>query len=144
MPKADYLSSWDDIFGSAVPGGVEARLAAGSPVDFPTRKAKALLAYLARHPGRRASRDRVGALLWECCGDERARTNLRQTLMLVRKSLSHAACPCVISDGDAFYLHPEHVEVDVAEFDLLCRESSMDALEQAAALYQGSSSKASP
>jgi TolB-like protein len=118
-------------------GGFEARVAAGSPVDFPTRKAKAVLAYLARHPGRRASRDRVGALLWECCGDERARINVRQTLMLVRKSLSHAACPCVISDGDALYLHPEHVEVDVAVFDLLCRESSMDALEQAAALYQG-------
>jgi TolB-like protein/Flp pilus assembly protein TadD len=118
-------------------GRFEARVGSGSPVGFPTRKAKALLAYLGRHPGRRASRDRVGALLWEGCGEERARINVRQTLMLVRKTLSHVACPCVISDGDALYLHPEHVEVDVAEFDLLCGESSVDALEQAAALYQG-------
>jgi TolB-like protein/DNA-binding SARP family transcriptional activator/Flp pilus assembly protein TadD len=118
-------------------GAFEARVACGSPIDFPTRKAKALLAYLARHPGRPASRERVGALLWESRGDERARINVRQTLMLVRRALSHAACPCVISDGDALYLHPEHVEVDVAQFDLLCGESSVDALEQAAALYQG-------
>jgi TolB-like protein/Flp pilus assembly protein TadD len=57
--------------------------------------------------------------------------------MLVRKALPHAAGPCVISDGDALYLDPDHVKVDVAEFDELCRESSVEALEQAAALYQG-------
>jgi TolB-like protein/DNA-binding SARP family transcriptional activator/Flp pilus assembly protein TadD len=118
-------------------GGFEARVACGSPVDFPTRRARALLAYLARHSGRRAPRDRLGALLWGRCGDERARINLRQTLMLVRKALPHAAGPCVISDGDALYLDPDHVKVDVAEFDELCRESSVEALEQAAALYQG-------
>jgi two-component SAPR family response regulator len=31
-------------------GGFEARVASGPPVDFPTRKAKGLLAYLARQP----------------------------------------------------------------------------------------------
>jgi TolB-like protein/Tfp pilus assembly protein PilF len=118
-------------------GGFEARVACGSPVDFPTRRAKALLAYLARHPGQRAPRDRLGALLWGSCGDERARINVRQTLMLLRKALTHAAGPCVISDGDALYLDPDHVKADVAEFDELCRESSVDALEQAATLYQG-------
>ena len=118
-------------------GGFEARVACGSPVDFPTKRAKALLAYLARHPGQRASRDRLGALLWGSCGDERARTNLRQTLMLVRRTLSHAACPCVVSEGDALYLDPDHVEVDVAEFEELCRKQSPHALERAAALYRG-------
>jgi two-component SAPR family response regulator len=44
-------------------GGFEARVGCGAPIDFPTRKAKALLAYLARHPGRQATRDRVAALL---------------------------------------------------------------------------------
>ena len=118
-------------------GRFEARVACGSPVDFPTRRATALLAYLARHPGRRTSRDRLGALLWGRSGDERARINLRQTLMLVRKTLAHPAGPCVASEGDALYLDPDHAEVDVAEFDELCREPSADALEQAAALYQG-------
>jgi TolB-like protein/cytochrome c-type biogenesis protein CcmH/NrfG len=118
-------------------GRFEARVACGSPVDFPTRRATALLAYLARHPGRRTSRDRLGALLWGRSGDERARINLRQTLMLVRKTLAHPAGPCVASEGDALYLDPDHAEVDVAEFDELCRAPSADALLQAAALYQG-------
>lgn len=68
-------------------GGFEARSPSGSPIEFPTRKAQALLAYLARHPGRRIPRDLLGALLWSSCDDERARINVRQTLMLVRKSL---------------------------------------------------------
>jgi TolB-like protein len=118
-------------------GEFEARAACGPPVAFPTRRAKALLAYLARHPGRRTSRDRLGALLWGRCGDERARTNLRQTLMLVRKTLARAAGPCVIGHGDALYLDPDHVMVDVAEFEELCREQAPDALERAAALYRG-------
>src|SRR5918996_6306881 len=118
-------------------GGFEARVGCGSSVDFPTRKGKARLAYLARHPGRRASRDRLAALLWDSCGDERARVNVRQTLMLVRKTLAHAGCPCVRSDGDALYLDSDHVEVDVAEFDRLCGEQSPSALERAVAIYQG-------
>ena len=118
-------------------GGFEARVASGSPLDFPTRRAKALLAYLARHPGRRASRERLGELLWGGCGDERARINVRQTLMLARKTLSHSACPCIVSDGDALYLDPDHAEVDVADFDELCREQSPGALERAGELYRG-------
>ena len=118
-------------------GGFEARVAAGPPIEFPTRKAKGLLAYLARQPGRRASRDLVGALLWGSCGDERARNNVRQTLMLVRRALRHSGHPCIVSDGDALYLDPGCAEVDVAEFDELCREQSSDALERAVALYRG-------
>jgi len=118
-------------------GGFEARVASGSPLDFPTRRAKALLAYLARHPGRRASRERLGELLWGACSDERARINVRQTLMLARKTLSHSACPCIVSDGDALYLDPNHAEVDVADFDELCRERSPGALERAGELYRG-------
>ena len=38
-------------------GGLEVRQETGAAVDFPTRKAKALLAYLALHPGRPHSRD---------------------------------------------------------------------------------------
>jgi len=118
-------------------GGFETSVACGSRVDFPTKRAKALLAYLARHPGRRASRDQLGALFWGSCGDERARINVRQTLMLARKTLSHSTCPCIVSEGDALYLDPDHVEVDVAEFDELCRERSPGALERAGELYRG-------
>jgi TolB-like protein/DNA-binding SARP family transcriptional activator len=76
-------------------------------------------------------------VLWGRSDDAHACVSLRQTLALLRKSLSHAACPCVISEGDALYLDPDHAMVDVAEFDELCRERSAGALEEAAVLYQG-------
>jgi TolB-like protein/DNA-binding SARP family transcriptional activator len=79
----------------------------------------------------------IGALLWGGGDDERARINLRQTLMLVRQTLRNSGHPGVVSDGDALYLDPGDAEVDVAAFDELCREQSPDALERAAALYRG-------
>ena len=118
-------------------GGFEVRAASRSFVEFPTKKTRALLAYLARRPGQRISRDRLATLLWGNSDDAHACVSLRQTLTLLRKSLRHAACPCVISDGDALYLDPDQVKVDVLQFDELCRKQSPDALERAAALYQG-------
>jgi DNA-binding SARP family transcriptional activator len=118
-------------------GGFEVRAASRSSVEFPTKKSRALLAYLARRPGQRISRDKLATLLWGNSDDAHACVSLRQTLTLLRKSLRHAACPCVVSEGDALYLDPDHVEVDVAEFEELCRKQSPDALERAAALYRG-------
>jgi TolB-like protein/DNA-binding SARP family transcriptional activator/Flp pilus assembly protein TadD len=118
-------------------GGLEVRRATGASVDFPTKKAKALLAHLARHPGQRVSREKLATLLWASSDDAHACVSLRQTLTLLRKSLSHCECACVVSAGDRLYLDPERVDVDVAEFDQLCRERSLNDLERVAALYQG-------
>ena len=117
-------------------GGFEVRVA-GSSVDFPTRKAKALLACLARHAGQRVSREKLATLLWENSDDAHACVSLRQTLTLLRRSLSHAECSCVISEADALYLDPGLVKVDVAEFEELSRAQSPSALERAASLYRG-------
>ena len=65
-------------------GGFDVRLDANTSVEFPTRKAKALLAYLARRPGRHYSRDMLGGLLWGYSSDEQARVSVRQTLTLLR------------------------------------------------------------
>src|SRR5262249_10635839 len=45
-------------------GGFSARLEDGQPCTLPTRKARALLAYLALPAGRFHSRDKLTALLW--------------------------------------------------------------------------------
>jgi DNA-binding SARP family transcriptional activator len=70
-------------------GGFEVRMASGASVDFPTKKAKALLAHLARYPGQRISREKLATLLWANSDDAHACVSLRQTLTLLRKSLSH-------------------------------------------------------
>ena len=45
-------------------GGFELTLSSGAPVILPRRKAQALLAYLACHPGQAHRRDKLAALLW--------------------------------------------------------------------------------
>src|SRR5215469_13542553 len=68
-------------------GGFRARLDSGAPVALPTRKAQALLAYLAVPLGTAHPRDKLASLLWGNTLETTARTSLRQTLYAMRKSL---------------------------------------------------------
>src|ERR1700737_3836100 len=66
-------------------GGLRAQHGSGRPLSIPRKKAQALLAYLALHPGAAASRDSLAGLLWSGTTDEHARHNLRQTLFALRQ-----------------------------------------------------------
>jgi DNA-binding SARP family transcriptional activator len=48
-------------------GGFQARRGS-QPLTVPSRKARALLSYLALPPGRRHPREQLAALLWEASG----------------------------------------------------------------------------
>src|SRR3954447_26025577 len=63
---------------------------AGRVLSFPTRKALALLLYLANEDGAQ-SRERIAALLWPESDEERSRGALRSTLGLLRATLRSAA-----------------------------------------------------
>ena len=58
----------------------------GAPIEVDTRKAIALLAYLAIHPGRHG-RDAVAGLLWPEYDTEHARGALRRTLSTLNKAV---------------------------------------------------------
>lgn len=58
----------------------------GQPVEVDTRKAIALLAYLALHP-ERLSRDQLAAFLWPEYDHERAYANLRRTIWALNKAI---------------------------------------------------------
>ena len=62
----------------------------GRVLGFPTRKALALLIYLATEDGAQ-SRERIAALLWPESDEERSRGALRSTLGLLRAVLRDAA-----------------------------------------------------
>jgi len=67
------LENADDPAHAPDPWGIRCALGSGPPLPLGTRKAHALLAYLAVPPGRTHSRDKLAALLWGNSGHEQAR-----------------------------------------------------------------------
>lgn len=118
----------------------------GAPVEVDTRKAIALLVYLAVS-GRPQSRDRLAGLLWPEYDQERARAALRRTLSTLRKALGDR---WVGADRLAVALDPDGVTIDLLRFRHhladaashghegggACRQCS-DGLETAVSLYGG-------
>jgi DNA-binding SARP family transcriptional activator len=117
-------------------GGFQARIDGGPALSLPTRKAQALLAYLALPPGRAHSRDKLAALLWGGIRDESARASLRQALFSIRKALADAGS-ALRQDGDALALDPTSVDVDAALFERTVKDATPEALQRAADLYGG-------
>jgi adenylate cyclase len=72
-------------------GRFRAADALGNEIPIKSKKARALLAYLALPPGKERSREEVMALLWSNRGDEQARSSLRQALSGLRKELGDIA-----------------------------------------------------
>ncbi len=118
-------------------GGFRAHLDPGAPLAFPTRKAQALLSYLAMPSGEAHSRDKLANLLWGSTIETTARTSLRQTLYSVRRSLRRADGGPLHADGNMVSLDPGAVSLDVVEFEQRVHEGTPAALAEAIALYRG-------
>ena len=121
----------------ALLGGYQARLGVGSAVTLPTKKAQALLAYLALHQGQPQSRDKLAALLWGEADDLHARQSLRQAVAAIRQALPDLAEESLVFDGDAIEVARGAVEVDARVFEELATDPTTAALEKATALYRG-------
>jgi DNA-binding SARP family transcriptional activator len=118
----------------AVLGGLD--IQADTALDLPTRKSRALLAYLALSPGMLRSREQLAVTFWGRSAEEQARASLRQTLSSVRRALSSSQW-LIDADSDAVWLDARAVEVDALRFEQLAAEGSTESLERAAALYRG-------
>ncbi|MEX2032856.1 MAG: hypothetical protein WEA81_08310, partial [Dehalococcoidia bacterium] len=119
---------------------------AGAPLAVDTRKATALLAYLAV-TGRPASRESLAALLWPEAEGSDARAALRRTLSVLNAGLGDGA---LAIDRTSVALRDDVAEVDLARFraalgrarkhrhepNAACR-SCVKALEEALALDRG-------
>ena len=103
----------------------------GVPVTFDTRKAVALLAFLAV-TGREHSRDQLAGLLWPDADPVRAHNSLRRTLSVtaaeLRGGLAVTRSTVGLADGI--------VTSDLAEFEELSREADAASLERAVWLYR--------
>jgi len=98
-----------------------------------TRKAQALLAYLAFEHAHPQSREHLATLLWSEMNDERARHNLRQALSKIRSTFGDV----VETRGDDILLNHAIVCSDVADFEELAKSDDAEALMECISLYRG-------
>src|SRR4029077_4528881 len=118
-------------------GDFEARLGSGPPLRLRARKTQALLAYLASPPGQTHSRDKLASLLWGDSSQSQARSRLRGSLFVLRRTLASANPPCLVLNSDAVALHVAAVDVDGVDFGRLVQVHNPENLAKAAELYRG-------
>ena len=114
-------------------GGFTLRDASCQLVELPTRKTKALLAYLAVHAGEPQTRDCLMTLLW---GDRRtrnARHSLNQALVSIRRLDAGAGMSLLESRAETITLRRPSLESDLDLF----RKTVVGDPERAVALYDG-------
>ncbi len=117
-------------------GGFDLTSSNHTSININAKKTKALLVYLALHPNKIHQRETLATLLWEECSSLQARQSLRQTLSALRKTLVNGE---LMIDGDqqSVFLHKDQVEIDVLNFDRLCKQDDNLSLQSALELYQG-------
>lgn len=103
----------------------------GQDLRFDTRKAVALLAYLAV-TGRAHRRDALAALLWPTSDQARARSALRRTL-----SVAGSVGPCLVTSRDVVELDLDLLSCDAREFDELVARGDAPSLQAAVGLATG-------
>src|SRR6202035_4255347 len=100
-------------------GGVTAGLPA-------SRRARALLGWLAVHPGRH-SRSRLAGLFWPEVLDASARASLRSALWALRSSLAPGFAGYLSTQRDSLALAGAGLQVDLLEVRRLLAAGSPDA-----------------
>jgi len=118
-------------------GGLQVFAYSPRPLLLTARKAQALLAYLALHPGRPQVRTKLATLLWSDSSDAQARASLRQALLVLRKSLDLGEDELIAGPGETIELSADCANVVVRDFERLLDDGTPPALEQAARLYTG-------
>ena len=118
-------------------GDFQARLGPGPPLRLRARKTQALLAYLALPAGQAHSRDKLAALLWGDRSPHHARSRLRETLFVLRRTLAPADPPCLDAGNETVALTADSVDVDAVAFERLVETGGAVALGHAVDLYRG-------
>jgi DNA-binding SARP family transcriptional activator len=116
-------------------GTFDGTLSDGRRLRLPTRKSRALLAYLALHAGEACDRGALAALLWADRPEPQARRSLRQALHEIRAALDDSANEALTATRDSAAL--DLVDVDVIRFERLASGSRCDELVEADRLYRG-------
>jgi DNA-binding SARP family transcriptional activator len=118
-------------------GGFRAFLATGRPVTFKSKKAQALLAYLALTADQGHPRSRLAALLWGDSDDLRADASLRQARSIIGRTLEAAGLSVQLTRPEGVGLAADALDVDVTTFERSLVRNTPRALSESMALYRG-------
>lgn len=118
-------------------GGCVVTFASGHPCVLPTRKVKALLAYLAVPAGRFHAREKLTTLLWGDTPERQAKQSFRQALASLRRAVEQQAAPLLLTRGDTVALDARFVNVDVSDFEAALAGEDCESLASVARLYKG-------
>ena len=101
--------------------------ATGDQVRPRGRKPRALLAYLALHPGKSFSRERLTGLLWGDRAEEQARASLRQALVELR-TFAIGPTPLLSVEREHVTLNPKALTTDIGQLDALAEQGDLAGL----------------
>lgn len=117
-------------------GGFAIRTSDGESIDLPTRKAQALIAYLALSTNAGHTREKLATLLWHDSANEQARQSLRQTLFTIRRAFGEELNPVTI-ENDTVSIDASRLSVDALEFEHLIEAGTIESLSEAVSLWHG-------
>ena len=117
----------------------------GQPVALGQARLEEVLAYLATHPGVAIPRAEIAYQLWPDSNDQQARTNLRKTLLMLRRRLPDADALIQVDRQQLTWRTDGPCSVDVTDFTEHLAAAQADAspaavrrhLESAVDLYAG-------
>ncbi len=100
----------------------------GRPIELRTRKAGAVLSYLALSEAKQESRERLVGLLWSRSDEEKARASLRQVVRELRSVLEDAGYDGFVAERLMIGLDVERIEVDIESVIRLAEGRRVHAL----------------
>lgn len=103
-------------------------------VEFASKKAAGLLAFLVCTAPEAQRRETLTDLLWGSHFEAQARQNLRQALYVLRRTLGDAA---IVNDGHFVSLKPGVLDCDVLRFNALIHDQRRGPLAAVAEIYKG-------
>ena len=109
----------------------------GKPVVIASKKARALLGYLALREGAEVSRDILSGLLWGERSEGQARASLRQTLSDLRAALTGASQQPLMATKETVTWIPGAAWIDASIMASAASSQDDEILEEAAALIGG-------
>lgn len=112
-------------------------------LQWRTRKAEELFAFLIHYGGAPVSRNEILDTLWPRFHPEQAAQNLHATSWCIRSALGSAGCDGLFLRNKTYYqVDMDGIDCDASEFTALLKvitagNTGMDLMEQALALYKG-------